>query len=106
MDSDARSRQWHENFVTVVLALLFGGGIFCFALLIAGEVVIAVLLAVAAMILVGGLHYALWGRAMSEEQARRRFHAEPGDLPFRRRNGHTSPPPDQNWRDPHRRPVE
>ena len=105
MRSDTQSRQWRETVVTIVLALLFGGGIFCFALLIAGEVLIPVLVAVAAMILVGLLHYVLWGRAMSADQSRRRYHAEPEDNPFRRDSAHDSSPA-QNWRDRYRRPVE
>ncbi len=106
MHFDTEPHQRREIVVTAVFALLFGGGIFCFALLIAGEIVIPLLLAVTAMAVVGGLHYVLWGRAMSQERARRRFDAELEDYSFRRDNEFDALPPAQQWRERYHRPVD
>jgi len=50
---------------SIALAILFGGGIFLFALLILGEFLIAALAAVGAIALVGSLHYFIWGRSLA-----------------------------------------
>jgi hypothetical protein len=72
-----------ELITTIALAILFGGGIFLFALLILGEFPIAALAAMAAVALVGCLHYFVWGRSLEEKAAANR-------LPPRR-NGQTAP---------------
>jgi len=61
-----------ETITTIALAILFGGGIFLFALLILGEYLIAALAAVAAVALVGCLHYFVWGRSLAQARSRRR----------------------------------
>ena len=55
-----------ELVTTIALAILFGGGIFLFALLLLGQFLIAALAALAAVALVGCLHYFVWGRSLEE----------------------------------------
>ena len=69
-----------ELITTVALAILFGGGIFLFALLLLRGWLIAALAAVAAVVLVGCLHYFIWGRSI-----------QAATHPAPRRNGRTTP---------------
>jgi len=67
MHSENRPSQPRENFLTVLLALLLGGACLAFLFVITLGFFSYVIAAVLAMVLVGYLHYALWGYSMSEE---------------------------------------
>lgn len=67
-----------ETITTIALAILFGGGIFLFALLLLGEILVATLAAVAAMTLVGCLHYFIWGRSLASSTGAEKWSARNG----------------------------
>jgi predicted membrane protein len=92
MNSDHPPSQRRETFLTVFLALLLGGALLFFLNLLMFGILFYVISAVLAMVLLGYLHYAVWGYALSEETAgereeeliRQRMEAE--ELESRRRN--------------------
>jgi hypothetical protein len=65
--------QRREAMLAVMLAVL--GGVFALVLL-TGGFLLYLLLAAAGVAVLGGLHYLLWGRLMSEETAGEREEAE------------------------------
>lgn len=87
------SQQRRESFLTVFLALILGGAsLFVLQLLTLGFVG-HILTSVLAIVLLGYLHYAVWGYSMSKETAgereeeliRQRMEAE--EIENRRRDG-------------------
>jgi hypothetical protein len=64
---EPRARRRREFITLFVLALIVGGGIFLFAWLITGAYLLALFGAVAALALLGAVHYVLWGRELSGE---------------------------------------
>ena len=77
-----------ETVVTVALAILFGSGIFLFGLLLMDSFLIALLATVAAVALVGALHYFVWGRSLARTTAAGRMFSRPNGMPER------MPPPE------------
>jgi hypothetical protein len=84
MDHDAPERQRRETFLSLFLALFFGGGFVLFLIVITGGFFLYCLLAVAAIGVVGYCHYVLWGHSLTqavagereEEEARERWESE------------------------------
>ena len=70
MDTD-RSRRRRELVTVWALALLAGTGAFFFALLILGNLLIAVTAALLVMAVVGWFHYTFWGRELAREVRRK-----------------------------------
>ena len=70
MDTD-RSRRRRELVTVWALALLEGTGLFFFALLILGNLLIAVTAALLVMAVVGWFHYTFWGRELAREVRRK-----------------------------------
>jgi hypothetical protein len=70
--SSSPAGQW----LTILLTLMFAGGILLFLVLVSGGFFAYVLLAVFGIGAVGFLHYALWGQALTEEVAGERAAAE------------------------------
>jgi hypothetical protein len=58
-----------ETLLTVALTAMFGGGFLIFLILVSGGYFLYVLGAVAAIALVGSLHWLLWGQALTQEVA-------------------------------------
>ena len=77
MYTDDRSRRRREVITTVALAILSGVVLFAACLILTGWLFIAVLTALVAMAVVGGLHYALWGRELAREVRRREDYPPP-----------------------------
>lgn len=73
-DNYTTAPDYRETVVAIILAVLFGAGIFLFLLMITGWLLLAVLATVGAMAAVGGLHYLVWGKSL--EQSADRRHAE------------------------------
>jgi len=67
MHNYARSRRWRENFVFVAFAILFGGGLFLFLLLVSGALLWATLAVLLVMLVVGFFHYMFWGRTFEQQ---------------------------------------
>jgi hypothetical protein len=65
-----------ETLLTLMLAILFGGGFLFFLILISGGFFLYVLAAVASITVVGYLHYLLWGEALTHEVAGEREEEE------------------------------
>jgi uncharacterized protein (DUF58 family) len=63
----ARSSRSRENITFVALAILLGGGIFLYVLLIGGALFLATLGALAVMTVVGAFHYLFWGRSLERD---------------------------------------
>jgi hypothetical protein len=78
-----RYRRQRELVVTFALSLLAASAVFFFFMLVSGGLVLAILAALAAMFIVGYLHYTLWGREMAQE-VRRRNEVPPSPQPPRR----------------------
>ena len=78
------TRRNRETLLTLMLTALFAGGILFFLVLVSGGFFVFVVAVVFAIALVGLLHYALWGHALSQEvageredeEARARWEAE------------------------------
>ena len=70
------SRRHRETLLTLMLTALLAGGILFFLVLISGGFFVFVVAVVFAMALVGLLHYALWGHALSQEVAGEREEEE------------------------------
>jgi hypothetical protein len=77
MYPDDRSRQWRARVSAVALSLIVGSGIFFFLVIVTGGLFLSVLAAGAAMLLVGTLHYALWGRELAREVRRKNDYIPP-----------------------------
>ena len=65
-----------STFLTVVLALMVGGGILLFFTAVLGTWFLVALAVVAGIVLVGGLHYFLWGRSLTHATKGEREEAE------------------------------
>ena len=76
MNHPDSARSGREVFLAVMLALLLGGGFAFFLSLITGGFFLWVLLAVAAMAVVGTFHYFFWGKFLSRHTAGEREEAE------------------------------
>jgi polyferredoxin len=74
-DPDAPRRR-RETLLTFLLATVFAGGILFFLVLVSGGFFVFVMAVVFAITLVGLLHYALWGYALTQEVAGEREEAE------------------------------
>jgi hypothetical protein len=61
---DAARVRRRERLVSVILSFLLATGAFFYFLLIGGGLVIALLAVAVVLVLVGTLHYAVWGRRM------------------------------------------
>ena len=72
MDQEKPPGKPRETFLTVFLALLLGAAFLFFLYFVTLGFIGYLLAAVLAMVLVGYLHYALWGFALSEETAAER----------------------------------
>jgi hypothetical protein len=70
------SRRNRETFLTLTLTALFSGGILFFLVLVSGGFFVFVVAGVFAIALVGLLHYALWGHALSQQVAGEREDAD------------------------------
>jgi hypothetical protein len=71
MHTDDRSRRRREVITTVALTILSGIAFFAACWILTGWIVVAVMVALVAMAVVGGLHYALWGRELAREVRRK-----------------------------------
>jgi fatty acid desaturase len=69
MESEKPPSRSRETMLTVFLALLLGGALLFFLYLTTMGFITYVIAAILAMVLVGYLHYALWGFSLSEETA-------------------------------------
>jgi len=67
MNQYAKSNRWRENVTFAALAILLGGGIFLYMLLIGGALFLATLGALAVMTVVGAFHYLFWGRGLERD---------------------------------------
>ena len=86
MERDDNSvRKGRESLLTVLLALLFGGGFLFFLILVSGGFFLYVVSAVFAIVLVGAFHYLVWGFAMTQEVAGEREELEARDRSEARR---------------------
>jgi hypothetical protein len=74
-DPDAPRRR-RETLLTFLLAAVFAAGILFFLVLVSGGFFVFVMAVVFAITLVGLLHYALWGHALTQEVAGEREEAE------------------------------
>ena len=63
----AKSSRWREHVTFVALAIVFGGGIFLYLLLIGGALFLATLAAFAIITVVGAFHYLFWGRSLERD---------------------------------------
>jgi hypothetical protein len=67
--NDKPAATGRESFLALLLAGLCGGGFLLFLILVSGGFFFYVLCAAATVALLGLLHYALWGQAMTREVA-------------------------------------
>ena len=65
-----------ESMLTIILVTVFGGGVFFFLNFVSLGIFSYVIGIVAAIAIVGTLHYVLWGFALTEETAGEREEAE------------------------------
>jgi hypothetical protein len=94
-DPEQHTRR-RETFLTIFFAVLAGGGFLLFLVLVTGGFFLYPLLIGGGIAAVGGLHYLLWGRSLSEQTAgereeaefRARMEAEPWSLPDAHRPRH------------------
>lgn len=78
-DSTARG-----SFLSILLALIFGGGFLFFLILVTGGFFFYVALAVLGVGSIGFLHYVLWGQALTDEVAQERAADEDAFAPEER----------------------
>lgn len=79
-------RKKRETFLMLILTIGFASSVLFFLVLVSGGFFVYVLASVFAIALVGLLHYALWGHALTqevagereEEESRARWEAEQG----------------------------
>lgn len=71
MYTNDRSRRRREIITTVVLSILSAIAFFVTCWILTGWIIVAVIAALVAMALVGGVHYAIWGRELAREPRRR-----------------------------------
>jgi hypothetical protein len=97
MDRDpAQQTRRRETLLTIFFAVLAGGGFLLFLVLVTGGFFLYPLLVGGGIAAVGGLHYLLWGRGLTEQTAgereeaefRARMEAEPWSLPEAHRPRH------------------
>jgi len=73
MDTDPKDRQRsRENMLAIALVVLVGGIMLFFLYLVSLGIVGNVLLGGGALVVIGALHYLVWGRVMTEEASAER----------------------------------
>lgn len=77
-----RSRYQRSMLLSYVLPLVVAIGFFMLLFLIGGGLILAVLLAVGALIVVGGLHYLFWGRSLNRDSKRAPSPLHPSQLGY------------------------
>jgi hypothetical protein len=91
------SRSRRETVVAVCLAVILGGGIFLYCLMVGGPWFLAMLATFAVVFLVGLGHYLIWGRPMQRATAARppSYHlmTGPAERPIPVRNARRPMPP-------------
>jgi hypothetical protein len=70
----------HSAFLSIFLALLVASGVFLFLVVISGGFFFYLLLVMLAVAAFGGLHYLLWGRAMTGQPPAEEGQADDPDL--------------------------
>jgi hypothetical protein len=74
-DPDLRKGN-RETVLTLMLTATLAGGVFFFLILLSGGLLVYLAAAVFGIALIGLLHYALWGHALSQEVAGEREEEE------------------------------
>lgn len=66
-DDDMRVREQRSVFLSAVLTVICGSGAFALSVLLCGGLSIYMLAVIGGLVVLGYLHYLLWGHALSQE---------------------------------------